>query len=82
MEKLVGFCIEKNIAKLNLEVCSINTVAISLYKKWGFVQVGCRKKYFHFLVDMFPQYTLKNHEYIHTILKLLQDYISVKHWYN
>ena len=46
MKKLVGFCIEKNIAKLNLEVCSINTVAISLYKKWGFVQVGCRKKYY------------------------------------
>ncbi len=44
MKKISWFLYRKNIAKLNLEVCSINTVAISLYKKWGFVQVGCRKK--------------------------------------
>ena len=46
MQKLVDFCTKKNIKKINLEVCSVNSVAISLYKKWGFKQVGCRKGYY------------------------------------
>lgn len=46
MKKLIDFCNEKNIKKINLEVCSINTVAINLYKKWDFKQVGVRKKYY------------------------------------
>ena len=46
MKKLIDFCSQKNIKKINLEVCSVNSVAISLYKKWGFEQVGCRKGYY------------------------------------
>lgn len=46
MEKLINFCFENNVIKINLEVSSINDVAIKLYKKWGFKQVGCRKKYY------------------------------------
>lgn len=46
MEKLINFCFENNIIKINLEVSSINDVAIKLYKKWGFKQVGCRKNYY------------------------------------
>lgn len=46
MKKLIYFCGEKKVNKINLEVCSINSTAISLYKKWGFKQVGCRKGYY------------------------------------
>ena len=46
MEKLINFCFENNVIKINLEVSSINDVAIKLYKKWGFKQVGCRKNYY------------------------------------
>lgn len=46
MQTLIDFCGDKKVAKINLEVCSINSVAISLYQKWGFRQVGCRKGYY------------------------------------
>ena len=46
MQTLIDFCDKKNVAKINLEVCSINSVAISLYQKWGFRQVGRRKGYY------------------------------------
>ncbi len=35
-----------NINKINLEVNCENTVAICLYKKFGFSEVGVRKKYY------------------------------------
>lgn len=34
------------VAKLQLEVRVSNTPAISLYQKYGFAQVGCRKAYY------------------------------------
>lgn len=47
MKKIIDFCLDKNIVKINLEVNSSNTVAINLYNKWGFKQVGCRKNYYN-----------------------------------
>lgn len=46
MDNLIKFCIDKKISQINLEVNSSNNIAISLYKKWGFKQVGNRKKYY------------------------------------
>lgn len=46
LEKIIDFCIEKQINKINLEVNSANTVAINLYKKFGFKEVGLRKNYY------------------------------------
>ena len=44
---LISYAIkDNNLKKINLEVSSINDVAIKLYKKWGFKQVGCRKNYY------------------------------------
>ena len=43
---LICFCKNNNIKKINLEVNSNNTVAINLYEKYGFTQVGCRKNYY------------------------------------
>lgn len=36
-----------NLKSINLEVNAENTTAINLYKKYNFVQVGCRKKYYN-----------------------------------
>lgn len=47
IEKLIAFCFEKKIVKIHLEVCSANTIAVNLYKKYGFKQVGFRKKYYN-----------------------------------
>lgn len=46
LEKIIDFCIEKQINKINLEVNSANIVAINLYKKFGFKEVSLRKKYY------------------------------------
>ncbi len=42
----VGFAGEKNLAFLTLEVRKSNISAISLYKSFGFCEVGVRKKYY------------------------------------
>ena len=46
MEHIINFCIEKKIKQINLEVSSTNTTAISLYKNYGFQEVGLRKNYY------------------------------------
>ena len=43
---LIEFCKSKNLSKINLEVSSNNNIAINLYKKFGFKQVGNRKNYY------------------------------------
>ncbi len=47
VEALVAHLKQKNIIVLLLEVRVSNTSAIALYKKLGFVQVGCRPRYYH-----------------------------------
>ena len=46
MEHIFNFCIEIKIKQINLEVSSNNSIAINLYKKYGFQEVGRRKKYY------------------------------------
>lgn len=46
IESLSAHLRDKNIAFLMLEVRVSNEAAISLYKKLGFVQVGCRPRYY------------------------------------
>lgn len=43
---LIHYCKENGLSKINLEVNSFNHVAIQLYKKFGFLQVGIRKNYY------------------------------------
>ncbi len=47
VEALVAHLKQKNIIVLLLEVRVSNTSAIALYEKLGFVQVGCRPRYYH-----------------------------------
>ena len=46
LNELFIFCKEHNIESINLEVNEKNLPAIDLYKKFGFVEVGRRKKYY------------------------------------
>ena len=46
MDFIIDFCKKLKISKINLEVSSSNTVAINLYKKFDFIQVGNRKNYY------------------------------------
>lgn len=46
MNYLIDFCKNNNIKKINLEVNSNNHTAINLYKKFSFIEVGCRKNYY------------------------------------
>lgn len=46
MEHLISLCREKAVSTIFLEVNSINTKAISLYKKFGFVPYATRKNYY------------------------------------
>lgn len=46
LSSLINICKENNIKLLNLEVKSQNTIAINLYKKYNFKEVGLRKKYY------------------------------------
>ena len=47
LQELVEISTELNMRELTLEVNEHNTTAISLYKKFGFEQVGLRKKYYN-----------------------------------
>ena len=51
LEKLISFSKEKNFELINLEVNSKNEPAINLYKKFGFKEVGLRKKYYNNIDD-------------------------------
>lgn len=44
---IISFCEENNIKNINLEVNTKNSIAINLYKKYNFKQVGLRKNYYN-----------------------------------
>ena len=44
---LIQFCKQNQKSMINLEVNAKNTIAIHLYKKYNFKQIGLRKKYYH-----------------------------------
>ena len=47
MNYIIDFCKSHNISNINLEVNIKNTIAISLYKKYNFKEVGLRKNYYN-----------------------------------
>ena len=51
LEYLINMCKKVKIKTLNLEVNSQNTIAINLYKKYNFKEVGLRKKYYNNTYD-------------------------------
>lgn len=51
LEHIIKKCKELNLKSINLEVNVENTIAIKLYKKYNFVEVGTRKKYYNNLND-------------------------------
>lgn len=48
---MISMCKNNNIKLLNLEVNNQNTIAINLYKKYNFREVGLRKKYYNNTYD-------------------------------
>lgn len=46
LESLLELCVDLNMKSLTLEVNVSNTPAINLYKKFGFKNLGIRKKYY------------------------------------
>ena len=51
LEYLINMCKNGKIKTLNLEVNSQNTIAINLYKKYNFKEIGLRKKYYNNTYD-------------------------------
>lgn len=47
LKELIKIAKYHNCTKFNLEVASNNEIAINLYKKFGFKQVGTRTNYYH-----------------------------------
>ena len=47
LDNLISFANNKNIEYITLEVNEKNTNAIKLYEKFGFKQIGFRKKYYN-----------------------------------
>lgn len=47
VKALITFCKESKIENITLEVNKLNSNAIALYKKFGFVDVAIRKAYYH-----------------------------------
>lgn len=47
LESLIDVAKSHNCKQINLEVARTNEVAINLYKKFGFKQVGLRPKYYN-----------------------------------
>ena len=47
LETLIEFCADLHMKSLTLEVNSLNTPAINLYEKFGFKNLGIRKKYYN-----------------------------------
>lgn len=47
LEELINFCKTNKFNLINLEVNVKNTIAINLYKKYNFNEVGLRKKYYN-----------------------------------
>ena len=46
LSEIINICESNKCTKLNLEVNISNVIAINLYKKFGFEQVGKRKNYY------------------------------------
>lgn len=53
LETLIELCADLNMKTLTLEVNVLNTPAINLYKKFGFKNLGIRKKYYNNSQDAF-----------------------------
>ena len=51
LENTISKCRELNLNSINLDVNVENTIAINLYKKYNFVKVGIRKKYYNNVSD-------------------------------
>ena len=51
LDALIELCIELNQKSLTLEVNVSNTPAINLYEKFGFQNLGIRKKYYNNTTD-------------------------------
>ena len=51
LEELIKFAKNTNLEFMNLEVNSKNQPAIELYQKFGFKQIGIRKKYYNMVDD-------------------------------
>lgn len=51
LEYIISYCRQNEIKKINLEVNSSNSIAINLYKKYNFKEVGLRKKYYNNTYD-------------------------------
>lgn len=46
LEGLIQLCIDRSIGAMTLEVRKSNEIAKSLYKKYGFKEIGIRPKYY------------------------------------
>lgn len=46
LDEIIKIAKSQKIKKINLEVKNTNTIAINLYKKYNFIEVGLRKKYY------------------------------------
>lgn len=46
MECLINTCYDKKLINITLEVRKSNSIAISLYKKYGFNKIGVRHNYY------------------------------------
>ena len=51
LEELIIISKRTNLEIINLEVNIKNEIAIKLYKKFGFEQIGIRKKYYNMIDD-------------------------------
>ena len=51
MKSIIEICKTKKIKRINLEVNTKNSIAINLYKKFNFKEVGLRKKYYNNIDD-------------------------------
>lgn len=51
LDTIIELCGDLNMKSLTLEVDSSNTPAINLYKKFGFQNLGIRKKYYNHTSD-------------------------------
>ena len=47
LDYLIDYCKKEKIKTINLEVNIHNSIAINLYKKYNFNEVGLRKKYYN-----------------------------------
>ena len=51
LEKLINIAKERNLKEITLEVNVNNIIAINLYKKYNFKEVGRRKRYYNNMDD-------------------------------